>query len=173
MRHVISVLMQNEVGALTRFTGLFSTRGYNIETLNVAPTDDPGVSRLTMVVTGSDHAIGQITNQIGKLVDVVNIHDMTLGEHYESEMLILKLRLGIGGVARAQTLASEYGATVLDAEPESFTMQLIGSPADLKKLVETAKDVGEIAAVARSGSVAVSRGIVSLSSYDVNRRLTG
>ncbi len=173
MRHVISVLMQNEVGALTRFTGLFSTRGYNIETLNVAPTHDVGVSRLTMVVSGSDHAIGQITNQIGKLVDVVNIHDMTLGEHYENEMLILKLRLAVDGVARAQALADQYGATVLDTDTDSYTIQVIASPKDIQLLIEQAANIGDIAAVARSGSVAVSKGIVSLSSYDVNRRLTG
>ena len=173
MRHVISVLMQNEVGALTRFTGLFSTRGYNIETLNVAPTDDAGVSRLTMVVSGSDYAIGQITNQIGKLVDVVNIHDMTLGEHYENEMLILKLQLGIGGVAKAQALASQFGATVLDDDAQSYTLQMIASPKDVQQLIESAAEIGQIAAVARSGSVAVSKGLVSLSSYDVNRQLTG
>lgn len=165
--------MQNEVGALTRFTGLFSTRGYNIETLNVAPTHESGMSRLTMVVSGSDHAIGQITNQIGKLIDVVNIHDMTLGEHYENEMLILKLQLGIGGVTKAQTLADQFGATVLDDDAQSYTLQMIGSPENVQQLIEEAAEVGQIAAVARSGSVAVSKGLVSLSSYDVNRRLTG
>lgn len=173
MRHVISVLMQNEVGALTRFTGLFSTRGYNIESLNVAPTDDPRVSRLTTVVSGSDDAIGQITNQIGKLVDVVNIHDMTLGEHYERELLILKLRLSPAELASAQALAEAVGGEVLDAQPESFTVLVLADPPDIQQVIERAAAIGAIAAVARSGSVAVSRGIVSLSSYDVTRRLTG
>ncbi|MEM9532783.1 MAG: acetolactate synthase small subunit [Pseudomonadota bacterium] len=173
MRHVISVLMQNEVGALTRFTGLFSTRGYNIESLNVAPTDDPRVSRLTTVVSGSDDAIGQITNQIGKLVDVVNIHDMTLGEHYERELLILKLRLSAAELASAQNLAEEVGGEVLDSQPESFTMLVLADPPEIQRVIERAAAIGAISAVARSGSVAVSRGIVSLSSYDVTRRLTG
>ena len=93
MRHVISVLLQNEVGALTRMTGLFSTRGYNIETLNVAPTEDPLVSRVTLVVDASDAAIAQLNTQLAKLVDVVNIHDMTLGEHFELELVIVKMKL--------------------------------------------------------------------------------
>ncbi len=91
MRHVISVLLQNEVGALTRMTGLFSTRGYNIDSLNVAPTDNPAVSRVTLVIEGSDAAIAQLNTQLAKLVDVVNIHDMTLGEHFERELAIVKL----------------------------------------------------------------------------------
>ena len=86
MRHAISVLLQNEVGALTRMTGMFSSRGYNIESLNVAPTYDPRVSRVTLVVSGSDAAIAQLNAQLAKLVDVVNIHDMTLGEHFEREL---------------------------------------------------------------------------------------
>ena len=81
MRHAISVLLENEVGALTRMTGMFSSRGYNIESLNVAPTNEPAVSRVTLVVSGSDSAIAQLNTQLAKLVDVVNIHDMTIGEH--------------------------------------------------------------------------------------------
>ena len=101
MRHAISVLLQNEVGALTRMTGMFSSRGYNIETLNVAPTYDPRVSRVTLVVSGSDGAIAQLNAQLAKLVDVVNIHDMTLGEHFERELAIIKVKLGTGGLAKA------------------------------------------------------------------------
>jgi acetolactate synthase small subunit len=89
MRHAISVLLQNEVGALTRMTGMFSSRGYNIESLNVAPTNDETVSRVTLVVSGSDAAIAQLNTQLAKLVDVVNIHDMTLGEHFERELAII------------------------------------------------------------------------------------
>ena len=105
MRHVISVLLQNEVGALTRMTGLFSTRGYNIDSLNVAPTDNPAVSRVSLVISGSDAAIAQLNTQLAKLVDVVNIHDMTLGDHFERELLIVKLKLPTGGYARVLTLA--------------------------------------------------------------------
>ena len=102
MRHAISVLLQNEVGALTRMTGLFSTRGYNIDSLNVAPTDDPIVSRVTLVVSGSDWAIAQLNAQLSKLVDVVNIHDMTLGDHFERELVIIKIKLATGGMRFTQ-----------------------------------------------------------------------
>ena len=92
-RHAISVLLQNEVGALTRLTGMFSSRGYNIESLNVAPTDDETVSRVTLVVSGSDAAIAQLNAQLAKLVDVVNIHDTTIGDHFERELAIIKVAL--------------------------------------------------------------------------------
>src|SRR2546429_9740109 len=92
MRHIIAILLQNEAGALTRVAGLFSTRGYNIESLSVAPTDDPTVSRLTLVTKCSDAVIPQIVNQLNKLVDVVNVEDMTLCEHLEREMILLQLQ---------------------------------------------------------------------------------
>lgn len=173
MRHVISVLLQNEVGALTRMTGLFSTRGYNIETLNVAPTDDPSVSRVTLVISGSDAAIAQLNSQLAKLLDVVNIHDMTLGEHFERELAIIKVKLKTGGLARMELLAKEFGAELLDDAQVSCTVQLTGSPSEVGRFIEKASDIGELSAVARSGSVAVSRGEVTLSSYLRHHRLTG
>ena len=110
MRHAISVLLQNEVGALTRMTGMFSSRGYNIETLNVAPTYDPRVSRVTLVISGSDAAIAQLNAQLAKLVDVVNIHDMTLGEHFERELAIVKIKLAPAGSQRQCRCAKRLGA---------------------------------------------------------------
>ena len=93
MRHIIAILLQNEAGALSRVAGLFSTRGYNIESLSVAPTDDATVSRITMVTTGSDAIIQQIVNQLHKLIDVVRVEDMTTGEHLERELVLLKLKV--------------------------------------------------------------------------------
>src|SRR5579864_3472615 len=93
MRHIIAILLQNEPGALTRVAGLFSTRGYNIESLSVAATDDPTVSRLTLVTRGSDAVIQQIANQLNKLVDVVSVLDMTRGEHLERELVLLRLKV--------------------------------------------------------------------------------
>src|SRR5210317_2322612 len=122
MRHAISVLLQNEVGALTRLTGMFSTRGYNIETLNVAPTYDPRVSRVTLVVTGSDSAIAQLNAQLAKLVDVVNIHDMTLGEHFERELAIVKVKLGTGDLKKAVEVARRFDAEMLDEDTKSCTI---------------------------------------------------
>lgn len=173
MRHVISVLLQNEVGALTRMTGLFSNRGYNIDTLNVAPTDDPLVSRVTLVISGSDKAIAQLNTQLAKLVDVVNIHDMTLGEHFERELAMFKLKLKTGGYAKVTALAAKYGADILDDAQISCTVQMTGKPADIDAFLESVRHVGEISAVARSGSVAVSKGEVTLSSYARHHRLTG
>ena len=92
MRHIIAILLQNEAGALSRVAGLFSTRGYNIESLSVAPTDDPTVSRITLVTVGSESVIQQIINQLNKLIDVVSVEDMTLGEHLERELVLLKLQ---------------------------------------------------------------------------------
>ena len=173
MRHVISVLLQNEVGALTRMTGLFSNRGYNIETLNVAPTDDPLVSRVTLVIEGSDAAIAQLNTQLAKLVDVVNIHDMTLGEHFERELAIIKMKLSTGDYAKVTKLAEKFGAEVLDDSQVSCTIQLTGSPTDVDRFIDAAAKFGQLSAVARSGSVAVSRGEVTLSSYARHHRLTG
>lgn len=173
MRHVISVLLQNEVGALTRMTGLFSSRGYNIESLNVAPTDDPTVSRVTLVISGSDAAIAQLNAQLAKLVDVVNIHDMTLGDHFERELAIVKLKLPAGGVARVAVLAEKFAAEVLDDAPDSCTIQLTGRLAAIDEFIDAVSSIGEVSAVARSGSVAVSKGEVTLSSYARHHRLTG
>jgi acetolactate synthase-1/3 small subunit len=172
MRHAISVLLQNEVGALTRMTGMFSSRGYNIESLNVAPTDDPTVSRVTIVVSGSDAAINQLNTQLAKLVDVVNIHDMTLGDHFERELAIIKMKLGTGGVAKALKLAKTFGAEVLDDAPVSFTLQLTGRVKEIDEFVAAAAEFAEMSAVARSGTVAVSKGEVTLSSYDAYHHLS-
>ncbi len=173
MRHVISVLLQNEVGALTRMTGLFSTRGYNIDTLNVAPTQVESVSRVTLAVSGSDSAIAQLNTQLAKLVDVVNIHDMTLGEHFERELVMVKLKLGTGGFAEAEKLAASFGAEMLDDSAIACTLQLTGKPVEVDAFVSAAASIGTLAAVARSGSVAVSKGEITLSSFSQQHRLTG
>ena len=172
MRHVISVLLQNEVGALTRLTGMFSSRGYNIDSLNVAPTDDPTVSRVTLVTTVSDTAIAQLNSQLAKLIDVVNIHDMTLGEHFERELVIVKLKLATGGLTKAMLLAKKYDAQILDEAQASCTIQLMGRVHEIDNFVAAASVIGNLSAVARSGSVAVSKGEVTLSSFDAHHHLS-
>lgn len=158
MRHVISVLMQNEVGALTRLTGMFSTRGYNIESLNVAPTDDPTLSRLTVVSSGSDAVIAQIVNQMGKLIDVVNIHDMTLGEHFERELLLLKLKVPTGAYEELRGLVDAAGARVLDDSQNSFTLELTATVKEVQDFMDRCAGIARIIAVVRSGALAMSRG---------------
>ena len=173
MRHAISVLLQNEVGALTRMTGMFSSRGYNIESLNVAPTNDPSVSRVTLVVSGSDEAIAQLNALLAKLIDVVNIHDMTLGDHFEQELAIIKVKLSAGSFNEMQKKAKEFGAIVLDERHESFTVQLTGKVKEIDAFVDIIAKLGKISAVARSGTVAVSKGEVTLTSFDLQHLLVG
>jgi acetolactate synthase-1/3 small subunit len=162
MRHIISILLQNEAGALTRVTSLFSTRGYNIESLSVAPTEDPQVSRLTMVTKGSDAVMDQITKQLFKLVDVVNIADMTLGEHIERELLLMKVRLNDG--VNIADIVSAAGARVMDASPANFTIELTGTGVQIDDFMNTLGSRSEILAVVRSGAMAIARGNTVLSS---------
>jgi acetolactate synthase-1/3 small subunit len=163
MRHIISILLQNEAGALTRVTSLFSTRGYNIESLSVAPTEDSQVSRLTMVANGSDAVIDQIGKQLFKLVDVVNIIDMTLNEHIERELLLMKVRLHDG--ANVSDIVSGAGARVLDKSPASFTIELTGTGVQIDGFMETLGSRSDILAVVRSGAMAIARGTAVLNSH--------
>ena len=155
-RHIISILLQNEAGALTRVASLFSSRGYNIESLSVAPTQNPEVSRLTMVTIGSDAVIDQINKQLFKLVDVVNIADMTLDEHFERELLLMKVRLQEG--ANVSDIVSAAGARVLDNTPEHYTVELIGTGVQIDDFMNTLGSRSDILAVVRSGAMAITRG---------------
>ena len=156
MRHIIAVLLQNEAGALTRVAGLFSTRGYNIESLSVAPTDDPTVSRLTLVTTGNDAAIAQIRAQLQKLVDVVEVNDMTRGEHVERELLLIRLSVAEGSVARLTGVVTQSGARILSAEPANFVVELTSSEAQVNHFIAAASQFGVVADVVRSGALGVS-----------------
>lgn len=158
MRHIIAVLLQNEVGALTRLTGLFSTRGYNIESLNVAPTDDETVSRLTLVTSGSDAPLAQIVGQMGKLVDVVSIYDMTLGEHYERELLLIKLKIETGAYDSVMNLVAAAGGRALDKSQSNFTIEVTARPKDVDGFIRDCEQFADILAVIRSGSVAAMKG---------------
>ena len=161
MRHIISILMQNEAGALSRVAAMFSSRGYNIESLSVAPTENPLVSRLTMVTTGSDEVIDQINKQLFKLVDVVMITDMTMNEHFERELLLMKVKLNDG--ANVADIVSAAGASVLDPTPETYTVQLTGTGVQIDDFMQTLGANSEILAVVRSGSMAIGRGANILS----------
>ena len=151
MRHVISILLQNEAGALARVASLFSTRGYNIESLSVAPTEHVELSRLTLVTTGSDTVIEQIAKQLEKLVDVVSIADMTRDVHIERELLLLKARVANGGMEALQSLIGSYGARTLDDSPDSYTLELTGANHLIDEFIDKAGKCVELLAVARSG----------------------
>ena len=158
MRHIISILLQNEAGALARVANLFSSRGYNIESLNVAPTHDETVSRLTLVTRGSDEVIDQISKQLGKLVDVVNIIDMTDGDHIERELALFKLQLSAEDRKALTELVGEFGARILDDHEGHFTVELIGGSGEIDLFMTRFSDRVEILTVVRSGAMAVARG---------------
>ncbi len=158
MRHIISILMANEAGALARVAALFSSRGYNIESLNVAPTDHPEISRLTLVTRGSNEVIEQINNQLLKLVDVVNTADMTLDDHIERELLLMKVKIRTGGDERLPELIRKTGARVLDDCPETYTLELTGANMHMDDFISKVGECAEILAVVRSGAMAIARG---------------
>jgi acetolactate synthase-1/3 small subunit len=158
MRHIISILIQNEPGALAKASALFSTRGYNIESLSVAPTENAEISRMTLVTMGSDDVIEQINHQLLKLVDVVNTADMTLDDHIERELLLMKVKVATGAAERLAGLVEESGARVLDDYPESFTLELTGSNEEADEFIRRIRECGEILAVVRSGAMAIARG---------------
>jgi acetolactate synthase I/III small subunit len=157
MRHIIAILLQNEAGALTRVAGLFSTRGYNIESLSVAPTDDPTVSRLTLVTKGSDAVIQQISNQLNKLIDVVNVEDMTLGEHLERELILLKLKVRPERTDALRGHVIRTGGRVLEPAPDGFIVELTGSEAEINAFIVDLARSAELLEVVRSGALGISR----------------
>jgi acetolactate synthase I/III small subunit len=157
MRHVIAMLLQNEAGALTRVTGLISARGYNIESLSVAPTNDPTVSRVTLVTMGSDAVIAQINAQLLKLVDVVAVDDMTSGDHLARELLLIKLRVPAEGAEAAAALVRRAGGTVLSADTSSYIVELASTEFEIGEFVANIGAVGEIIEVVRSGVLGMAR----------------
>jgi acetolactate synthase-1/3 small subunit len=158
MRHIISILMQNEAGALARVLALFSSRGYNIESLSVAPTDDSDVSRLTLVTKGSNEVIEQINNQLLKLVDVVNTADMTMDDHIERELLLMKVKIQPSAAESLAALINQTGARVLDDCPETYTLELTGANTRMDDFISQVGACSEILAVVRSGAMAIARG---------------
>ena len=139
MRHIISILLQNEAGALTRVANLFSSRGYNIESLNVAPTADETVSRLTLVTSGSETVIDQIEKQLGKLVDVVDIADMTKSDHIERELALFKLHVTNGGADKLAAVIEQFGARVLSDAGEHYTVELVGGSQDIDRFLKRSR----------------------------------
>jgi len=157
MRHLIAILLQNEAGALTRVTGLISTRGYNIESLSVAPTNDPTVSRVTLVTIGSDQVIAQINAQLLKLVDVVAVEDMTSGDHLARELMLIKLQISPEHVEALGTLLRRAGGRVLSSNPSSYIVELTSTETEIGEFIANAGAFGEIVEVVRSGVLGISR----------------
>jgi len=158
MRHIISLLVENESGALSRIAGLFSARGYNIESLTVATTEDPTLSRMTIVTTGSDRIIEQITKQLNKLIDVVKLLDMTEGNFIEREMMFVKIRAeGEAKRSEIQRLSDIFRARIIDVTDSTFCVELTGSGDKLDAYLNTLYE-GDVIETVRSGSMGITRG---------------
>lgn len=157
MRHVISLLMENEAGALSRVVGLFSARGYNIESLAVAPTQDPSLSRLTLVTIGTDRVIERITKQLNKLIEVVKVLDLPAGASIEREFMLLKVRAQGAQREEYKRLADIFGARIIDVTPTTYTLELVEAPARLDDFI-AAMELSSIMEVARTGVIGLARG---------------
>ena len=138
--------MENEAGALSRVAGLFSARGYNIESLTVAPTEDPSLSRMTIVTRGSQEVIEQITKQLNKLVDVVKLVDLSEGEHIEREMMLIKVRASDGGREEVKRLADIFRGRIIDVTGRSYTIELTGAGDKLDAFLQALEQAVQAAA---------------------------
>jgi len=157
MRRIISILIENEPGALSRVVGLFSQRGYNIDTLNVAPTEDSTLSRLTVTTVGDDRVIEQITKQLNKLVDVVKLVDLSECAHVERDLMIVKVRAESEARDEIRRVVDIFRGQIVDVGPQVFTIQLTGAADKLDAFLK-ALDETSILEVVRSGVVGISRG---------------
>lgn len=157
MRRIISLLLENEPGALSRVVGLFSQRGYNIETLNVAATEDPTLSRLTLTTVGDDHVIEQITKHLNKLIDVVKLVDLTEGAHIERELMLVKVRATGAQRAEIKRCTDIFRGQIIDVSPTVYTIQLTGESSKLDAFLEAVGDAA-ILEVVRSGVSGIARG---------------
>lgn len=158
MRHIISILLQNEAGALARVAGMFSSRGYNIDSLSVAPTHDPTVSRLSLVTTGSDAVINQIIQQTRKLVDVVEIVDLSTRDHLESELLMLKVEVSAENARSVVECVRKHRGSILDESQNTRMVQLSGTGAEIDAFIAEIGTLARILELVRSGVAAMECG---------------
>ena len=157
MRHIISLLLENEAGALSRVAGLFSARGYNIESLTVAPTEDATLSRMTIVTTGSDDVIEQITKQLNKLVDVVKVVDLSEGEHIERELMLVKVRASGKDREEMKRMADIFRGRIIDVTDKSYTIELTGTCQKLDAFLDALEE-GSVLETVRTGASGIGRG---------------
>ncbi|QDX28924.1 acetolactate synthase small subunit [Dickeya poaceiphila] len=158
MRRILSVLLENESGALSRVIGLFSQRGYNIESLTVAPTDDPTLSRMTIQTVGDEKVLEQIEKQLHKLVDVLRVSELGQGAYVERELMLVKLQATGYGREEVKRSAEIFRGQIVDVTASLYTVQLAGTSEKLDAFLNSVRELAEIVEVARSGVVGVSRG---------------
>src|SRR5437763_10687748 len=156
MRHTISVLVENKFGVLTRVAGLFSGRGYNIDTLNVGPTQDPNTSRMTIVTRGDDATLEQIVKQLNKLVDVLDVYDFREGEYIDRELLLVKVSVDSNSRAEVMQITDIFRAKIVDVQPKTLTIEATGDESKVEKFIELMKTFG-VLDLTRTGKVAMPR----------------
>jgi acetolactate synthase-1/3 small subunit len=157
MRHILSLLMENETGALSRVAGLFSARAYNIESLTVAPTEDPTVSRMTLVTSGSDEVIEQITKHLNKLVDVIKVIDLNESRHIERELMLIKLQAKGKNRDEIKRQVDIFRGRIIDVTENTYTIEITGAGDKLDAFIN-ALDEKDILEVVRSGISGIARG---------------
>lgn len=157
MKRILSILMENEAGALSRVVGLFAQRNYNIETLTVAPTEDETLSRLTLTTFASDREVEQITKQLNKLMDVIKLIDLTDGEHIERELMLIKLRASGAQRAEVKRTSDIFRGQIIDVTNNAYTIQLAGTSEKLDAFIRAISDAN-VLEVVRTGVSGLSRG---------------
>jgi acetolactate synthase I/III small subunit len=156
MRHTISVVVENKFGALTRIAGLFSGRGYNIDTLNVGPTEDPATSRMTIVTRGDDATLEQIVKQLEKLTEVLEVQDFREHEYVDRELVLVKVTVDAKSRAEVMQITDIFRAKIVDVQPKSLTIEITGSESKVEKFLNLMKSFG-VTALTRTGKVALPR----------------
>jgi len=156
MRHTISVLVENKFGVLTRVAGLFSGRGYNIDSLNVGPTHDPSASRMTIVTHGDEATVEQIVKQLNKLPDVLKVQDFGEGEYVDRELLLVKVSVDSKDRAEVMQITDIFRAKIVDVQPKSLTVEITGNESKVEKFLDLMKTFG-VQDVTRTGKVAMPR----------------
>jgi acetolactate synthase I/III small subunit len=157
MKHIISVLLENESGALSRVVGLFSARGYNIETLTVAPTEDASLSRMTIVTGGSEEVIEQITKHLNRLIEVVKVIDLTEAAHIERELMLIKVRAVGKEREEVKRMADIFRGRIIDVTDKSYTIELTGDSSKLDAFIEALEKTSILETV-RTGTSGIGRG---------------
>ena len=158
MKHTIAILLQNESGALTRVASMFSTRGYNIDSLSVAPTNNPSISRLTLVTEASDEVIGQITKQLYKLIDVIDVLNISQHDHIERELMMIKLKANDDKEDNIKTVLYDYSATIVNDKDRLLIIEVMANPLKNDNLLEALSAMSTLVAVARTGPLALAKG---------------
>ncbi len=161
MRHILSLLLENEAGALSRVSGLFSARAFNIESLTVAPTEDPSVSRMTVVTSGSDQVVEQITKQVNKLVDVIKVVDLSENPHIERELMLIKVAAKAAAREEVVRLVDIFRGRIIDVTDSSYTIEMTGDGEKLDAFIDALNEKN-IIEVVRTGVSGIARGDKSI-----------